>query len=399
MFKLKLINKPKMMKLKCDFTFPNIVLANLQEKETTPTKEKQQIKADQPYDGLSKVVVNAIPDEYIIPEGTRNINQNGDFDVREKATVVVNVPEKVLGSKTITENGVYNPINDGLDGYNYVNVATSGVNINDYYYTNDTYYGGIRKYIKEIPMLNTETLDTMYEFFAGCTNLTNIPSINTSKVTNMRMMFSGCTKIKTIPMLNTEKVTNMQGMFTECTSLIEIPELYTNNVAEMSSMFSYCKNLKTIPTMNTNKVTTMNMMFYNSGITTIPELDTSKVTSVYNMFYSCSNLITIPKLNFENVNNVSGFLSGAGNVVNIGGFENLGKAYLTNKSANYTNYGLILTNCSKLTHDSLMNIINNLYDIKTKGCKEQRLQLGPTNLAKLTDEEKQIAINKGWNLS
>ena len=98
------------------------------------------------------------------------------------------------------------------------------------------------------------------------------------------------------------------------------------------------------------------------------------------------------------MNNVSGFLDGAGNVINIGGFENLGKAYLTNKSANYLNYGLVLTNCSP-THDSLMNIINNLYDIKTKGCQEQRLQLGPTNLAKLTDEEKQIAIDKGWNLS
>ena len=399
MFKLKITNKPKMIKMKCNIEFPDVVLANLQEKEATPTKEKQEIKADQQYDGLSKVVVNAIPDEYIIPEGTRNINQNGDFDVREKATVVVNVPEKVLGSKTITENGVYNPINDGLDGYNYVNVVTSGVNINDYYYTKDTYYGGIRKYIKEIPMLNTETLDTMYEFFAGCTNLTNIPNINTSKVTNMRMIFSGCTKIKTIPMLNTEKVTNMQGMFTECTSLIEIPELYTNNVADMSSMFSYCKNLKTIPTMNTNKVTSMALMFSYSGITTIPELNTSNVTSVYNMFYSCYGLITIPKLNFENVNNVSGILSGASNVVNIGGFENLGKAYLTNKSANYTNYGLVLTNCSKLTHDSLMNIINNLYDIKTKGCQAQRLQLGSTNLAKLTEEEIAIATDKGFNVS
>ena len=399
MFKLKITNKPKMIKMKCNIEFPDVVLANLQEKEATPTKETQEIKADQQYDGLSKVVVNAIPDEYIIPEGTRNINQNGDFDVREKATVVVNVPEKVLGSKTITENGVYNPINDGLDGYNYVNVATSGVNINDYYYTNDNYSGDIRSYIKDVPTLNTENLTTMYGFFGACKNLTNIPNINTSRVTNMSVMFNGCNKLKTIPALNTSKVTDMSGMFSECPSLIEIPELDTSNVTTMSSMFNRCKNLKTIPTMNTNKVTSMALMFSYSGITTIPELDTSNVTSVYNMFYSCSDLITIPKLNFENVNNVSGFLDGAGNVINIGGFENLGKAYLTNKSANYTNYGLVLTNCSKLTHDSLMNIINNLYDIKTKGCKEQRLQLGSTNLAKLTDEEKQIAIDKGWNLS
>ena len=399
MFKLKITNKPKMIKMKCNIEFPDVVLANLQEKEATPTKERQEIVAEKQYDGLSKVVVNAIPDEYIMPEGTRNINQNGDYDVREKATVVVNVPEKVLGSKTITENGVYNPINDGLDGYNYVNVATSGVNINDYYYTNDNYSGDIRAYIKDVPTLNTENLTTMYGFFAGCKNLINIPNINTSNVTNMSTMFNGCNKLKTIPALNTSKVTDMSGMFSECPSLIEIPELDTSNVTTMSSMFNRCKNLKTISTMNTNKVTTMSMMFYNSGITTIPELDTSKVTSVYNMFYSCSGLITIPKLNFEKVNNVSGFIDGASNVVNIGGFENLGKAYLTNKSANYSNYGLVLTNCSKLTHDSLMNIINNLYDIKTKGCQAQRLQLGPTNLAKLTDEEKQIAINKGWNVS
>ena len=399
MFKLKIINKPKMIKMKCNIEFPDVVLANLQEKEATPTKEKQEIVAEKQYDGLSKVVVNAIPDEYIIPTGTLEITENGIQDVTEKSSVIVNVPEKQLGTKTITTNGTYKATDDNLDGYSEVEVATSGVNINDYYYTNDNYSGDIRAYIKDVPTLNTENLTTMYGFFAVCKNLTNIPNINTSKVTNMSTMFNGCNKLKTIPALNTSKVTNMSGMFSECPSLIEIPELDTSNVTTMSSMFNRCKNLKTVPTMNTNKVTSMALMFSYSGITTIPELNTSNVTSVYNMFDSCSNLITIPKLNFEKVTNVSGFLTGAESVVNIGGFENLGKAYLTNKSANYTNYGLVLTNCSKLTHDSLMNIINNLYDIKTKGCQAQRLQLGSTNLAKLTDEEKQIAIDKGWNLS
>lgn len=45
-----------------------------------------------------------------------------------------------------------------------------------------------------------------------------------------------------------------------------------------------------------------------------------------------------------------------------------------------------------------MNVINNLYDIKSKGVKTQTLQLGDTNKAKLTAEEIAIATNKGWNV-
>ena len=46
-----------------------------------------------------------------------------------------------------------------------------------------------------------------------------------------------------------------------------------------------------------------------------------------------------------------------------------------------------------------MNIINNLYDIKTKGCNTQKLILGTTNLHKLTSEEIAIATSRGWTVS
>ena len=133
MFKLKMIKKPILFKLKCDFTFPPIVLANMQEKEAIPTKEQQEIVPDKNYDGLSKVTVNPIPDEYIIPDGNLEINQNGTYDVTNYASAEVNVPEKVLGTKTITSNGTYNATDDNLDGYSQVSVETSGVDINDYF--------------------------------------------------------------------------------------------------------------------------------------------------------------------------------------------------------------------------------------------------------------------------
>ena len=54
----------------------------------------------------------------------------------------------------------------------------------------------------------------------------------------------------------------------------------------------------------------------------------------------------------------------------------------------------------KLTHESLMSIINALYDFSsdTSGTAHT-LKLGTKNLAKLTQAEKDIITNKGWQYS
>ena len=84
---------------------------------------------------------------------------------------------------------------------------------------------------------------------------------------------------------------------------------------------------------------------------------------------------------------------------NFGGLENIGEAYLTTKSELYSYYTISLNYSTKLTHESLMNVINNLYDIANKGVMPQQLVLGSTNLAKLTAEEIQIATDKGFEIS
>ena len=50
---------------------------------------------------------------------------------------------------------------------------------------------------------------------------------------------------------------------------------------------------------------------------------------------------------------------------------------------------------SQLTHESLINIINKVYDIKSMGLETQRIRIGTTNITKLTAEEIAIATEKG----
>ena len=91
-------------------------------KTVTPTEAAQNVS---PEDGqlLSGVTVNAIPAEYIIPTGSKEITTNGTVDVKAFANATVNVPNKV-SEITITANGEY-VAKEGEIGYSkiIVNVA------------------------------------------------------------------------------------------------------------------------------------------------------------------------------------------------------------------------------------------------------------------------------------
>ena len=144
----------------------------------------------------------------------------------------------------------------------------------------------------------------------------------------------------------------------------------------MGNMFNGCRNLIKIPTLNTINVRDFENTFRNcSKLTTVPLLKANSVNYIYGAFTYCYELTT------------------------IGGFENLGQAYEITANANNESYQLNLSYSTKLTHESLMNVINNLYDIKAKGCKAQQLVLGSANISKLSAEELQICTERGWSVS
>ena len=258
-----------------------------------------------------------------------------------------------------------------------------GVDINEY--LSDTITKGtsssggwVKTIIKLRSPLTVEGTSAEYMFYGY--SLNELPQLDTSNVNRMDHMFSGCAKLTTIPQLDTSNVVNMDSMFYNCTNLTTIPQLDTSNVFRMSYMFGSCTNL-----------------------TTIPQIDTSNVTIMDYTFYNCSNLTTIPQLNGEKLTDIVSAFNGCKSLENFNGIINLGQAYSTSTSANSNYYKLILSDSTKLTEQSIINILNNLYDIKTKGCNTQQVILGATNLAKLTSTEGQAALTnataKGWTIS
>ena len=278
MIKIKILNDIKKLHLKIFGSFPKIVLSNNQEKEAIPTKETQEIVPDKEYDGLSKVIIKPIPDEYIIPQGNLEISQNGTYDVTNYASANVNVPEKQLGTKTITKNGIYKATDDNLDGYSEVEVATSGVDINEYF--NDTisrittrdYVGSWQTIIKKFRSpLKINGTDGKFMFYSY--PLSEIPTlIGMEKVTDMEMMFSYSYSLTDLDLTNwnTSSARRMKQMFYGCSYLtsLNLSSFNTSNVTTMEGMFGNCSKL-----INLN----------------ISNFDFSKVTSYSNMFGSVPN--------------------------------------------------------------------------------------------------------------
>ena len=240
---------------------------------------------------------------------------------------------------TITENGLYN---SELEAYNpvYVNVPQVA-------------QGGSLKALLD------GTKSTQYLFFKyQGTSVDGLISYgDTANVTNMSYMFNSCPNLTSIPALDASKATNMGYMFNRCTNLTSIPMLDTSRVNDMNDMFYGCTNLTTIPELDTSSVTNMSGMFYNCGnLTTIPALDASSVTNMDNIFYNCSKLTEIHMRGIKE------------------GFD--------------------IHFSTLFTREALVEILNNLARLSAS----RALTMGETNLAKLTEEDKKIATDKGWRL-
>lgn len=387
------------------------VYPELENLEIEPRREKQTFKSEK-Y-GYDEVTVNAVDssiDENIKPENIKKdieiLGVNGAFEAKV-----------LLQDKTITKNGEYTA-DEGYDGLGKVNV---NVDINvEYDSSLDS------KFISTITNIGDIVRNgSCYAMFLGCTNLKKIKSLTITNCTDSSSMFYNCLSLKSIPEFDYSKIIDIRNMFYNCTELIEIPIKITNKILQTRDAFYNCQALTSIPAdWDFSEVTNCENMFASSGLISCEKLNLSKATNagrtifhscrkliscsdidmrsstqIASTFFNCSNLTDVGEIRCDKVESWMYPFYGCTKLVNFGGFLNAGMSYSITSSENNSTYTARLLDAPNLSHDSLMNVINKLYDIKTKGCKAQRLQLGSSNLARLTEEEIAIAVSKGWSVS
>ena len=260
--------------------------------------------------------------------------------------------------------------------------------------------GLIRLKTVEVNMPNLTNGNYM---FIGCSNLTSFTS-DLSSLTYGSYMFSNCSKLTSwdIPL---PKLTDGYWMFYGCTGLTSFTSDLSNltdgyymfyscsgltswniplpNLMNGTGMFSECTSLSSF-TSDLSSLTDGNQMFeYCSGLTSW-DIPLPNLTSGYRMFYSCSSLTSFTS-DLSNLTDGENMFNGCSGLtdVTLSGSLNCNRLSFSASTA--------------LTVDSMVNIINALVD--RTGQDGYTLELGSTNLAKLSPEQKAIATNKNWTLS
>lgn len=186
--------------------------------------------------------------------------------------------------------------------------------------------------------------------------------------------------------LDLPKITEVTSLFANARELEDAGTIvFGKPMTKVSNMFYGCSNFKNVKLVNfdTSDCEQFGYMFYScQSIEETPTFDTRSGRDFNYMFGWCSSLVNIPSLNISNATAVSGMFYACSNLEHIGISGTISVA-------------LDLKSCTKLSHETLVAIINALVK-KTSGT--WKLTIGSTNIAKLSQDELNIATSKGWQV-
>lgn len=285
----------------------------------------------------------------------------------------------------ITENGVYTPDypNKGF-GVVTVDVKYTIDEQTDYSYM---FYKNCRIDLLINGTLNTSHVQKALYMAGDSSNLTRVKNFDFSSLDDTNHMFYNCSKLTHINDSSTLECPNViwaESMFSGCSSLVSINKIIMKKLEYAKDMF-YSNGFNGVDlTMELSPSVNGYYMFEKAKIKNLTIASDTVINNANSMFLY-SNFVSIKGLNLSGVTSASGYSSMFSNTNTVENLELVGEI---------KDYNISFSGLTRLTHESLINILNALCENGTATCS-----LGSTNLAKLTDEEKAIATNKGWTLA
>lgn len=262
---------------------------------------------------------------------------------------------------------------------------------------------GLFRFTNVIEIYGIEDIDTSnvtdMKFLFNQTKIKelNLPKWDVSKVTTMHRMIETLNNLTSVSLNGwvTSACTDMSYLFTSCESLtsIDISSFDTSNVTTMNSMFQYNRKLTDIKfNFRTPNLTNMGTMFdgCNSLVSIdLSMMDTSKVTDMFAIFNECFSIASINISNWDMraVTNINRMFDNTYSLSSL----NMDGAIFPKRDLD-----IALHNSNNLTVESLVSVLNALPQLDNG--ESHYIQLGSENIAKLSDDQKSIAANKGWTL-
>lgn len=242
--------------------------------------------------------------------------------------------------------------------------------------------------LREIGLKSTKGVSNFSRMFSNCYNLKRVTGLDLGACVNGSNMFENCEALEELEgSLDLSSCTNSSNMFLNCSSLMSVGELNLGNSTSCVNMFGACSSLVDMGNLDLSSCTDCGNMFSACyGLVCVGELSTGSVKNFSRMFSDCKSLKRIGGLDFRSCTNCTNMFDLCKRLEDIGSVLNIGIS------------GLSFVHCSLLNQDTLVRILDGLYDYSADG-GTHTITLGATNLAKLSEEEIAIGQNKGWTIS
>ena len=211
---------------------------------------------------------------------------------------------------------------------------------------------------------------------------------DTSKITDWTQFFLNRKRLEILMDCDFRSATNCQQICARCDELTELPVFNTAKAILMTGAFQGCSNVTSKIFVDFSSVKTATSAF--NGCEKTPEINlvsTAQAETLTSLFSGCKALKKVTGLDFSSCRNYTSVFN------NTNALEDcVITGTLKIKDSNFK--------CSasdNLTVETMMSVINAFED--NTGGTTYTVTFGATNVAKLTDAQKQIATNKNITLA